>query len=255
VSQNEADRIGTGIDRRPRLPHGPGRNRSRHIRSAGRNRSGADSSRSQNGRDEVRIHIKICGITDLAVARAAVDAGADSIGFVLTHSVREISPARAGEIASDLGAIVDTVAVFRGPSRHDIERALANFDADVVQADHSSLAGVEGPRLLPVFRETVDSSRQVAGRVNDGRFVYEGPRSGVGEAVDWGLAAEVALLGQMTLAGGLHQDNVGEAIRTVRPFGVDVSSGVESSPGIKDLARVRAFVNAVREAEKDLVKV
>ncbi len=201
------------------------------------------------------IHIKICGITDLADAQAAVDAGADSIGFVFAHSVRQISRTDASAIALRLPTTVDTVAVFRDPPRLDIESALAGFVADVVQADHGSLSEVESRRLLPVFRQTVDSVEQVAARIDGGRFVYEGPRSGTGEVVDWKLAAEVAQLGQMTLAGGLHQDNVGEAIRMVGPFGVDVSSGVESSPGMKDPGRIRAFVEAVREAEKDLVRI
>jgi phosphoribosylanthranilate isomerase len=201
------------------------------------------------------IHIKICGITDLAVARAAVDAGADSIGFVLACSVREISPTLASAIAAKLPATVESVAVFRDPSRDDIERALAVFTAHVVQADHRSLSGAECRRRLPVFRETVDSLEEVAKYIDGDRFVYEGRRSGIGHVVDWELAAEVSRLGQMTLAGGLHQDNVGEAIRMVRPFGVDVSSGVESRFGLKDPARIRAFVEAVREAEKDLVRV
>lgn len=201
------------------------------------------------------IHIKICGITNLAVAQAAVDAGADSIGFVLARSVREISPTVASAISAKLPATVERVAVFRDPSRVDIERALAVFTAHVVQADHRSLSGREGRRRLPVFRETVDSLEEVAKYIDGDRFVYEGRRSGIGHVVDWELAAEVSRLGQMTLAGGLHQDNVGEAIRMVRPFGVDVSSGVESSFGLKDPARIRAFVEAVREAEKDLVRV
>jgi phosphoribosylanthranilate isomerase len=201
------------------------------------------------------VHIKICGVTDLVVAQAAVDAGADSIGFVLAPSVRQISPTEARVIAEHLPATVDTVAVFRAPSPADIDRALAGFDADMVQADHPSLSGVVGRRLLPVFRETVSALDEIARYIDGDRFVYEGPLSGVGHVVDWGLAGEVARLGQMTLAGGLHQDNVGDAIGTVRPFGVDVSSGVESSPGMKDPVRIRAFIEAVREAEKDLVKV
>ena len=203
----------------------------------------------------MKIHIKICGITDLAVAQAAVDAGADSIGFVLAPSIREISPTVANSIAARVPATVDRVAVFRDLPRDDIEHSLAGFDADVFQADHRSLSGVEGRRLLPVFRETVGSLEEIAAYINGDRFVYEGLHSGVGHAVDWDIAAEIALLGRMTLAGGLHKDNVGEAIRTVRPYGVDVSSGVESSPGIKDPSRIWAFVEAVREAEKDLVRV
>ena len=76
----------------------------------------------------------------------------------------------------------------------------------------------------------------------------------MGRMVDWEMAADIAQLGRMTLAGGLDPDNVSQAIATVRPFGVDVSSGVESSPGVKDPVRIRAFVRAVREAEKDLVR-
>ena len=202
----------------------------------------------------MRIHIKICGITDVAAAQAAVDAGADSIGFVLAPSTREISPTVASSIAARVPATVDIVAVFRDLPRDNIEHSLAGFDADVVQADHRSLSGVEGRRLLPVFRETVGSLEEIATYINGDRFVYEGPHSGIGQPVDWDIAAEIALLGRMTLAGGLHQDNVGEAIRSVRPFGVDVSSGVESSPGMKDPSRIRAFVEAVRAAEEDLVK-
>jgi phosphoribosylanthranilate isomerase len=203
----------------------------------------------------MRIHIKICGITEGAAAEAAVDAGADSVGFVLAPSVREITPERAAAIASELPRHVDKVAVFRGPPRQDIDRALEGFAADVVQADFPSLPGLRSPRLLPVFRETVTSHAAIAVLVDGGRFIYEGPTSGIGRAVDWELAADVAQLGQMILAGGLDPHNVVEAIRTVRPFGVDVSSGVESSPGVKDPALIRAFVQAVREAEKDLVRV
>lgn len=191
----------------------------------------------------------------MGVALAAVDAGADSIGFVLAPSVRRISPNEAAAIAEQLSAPVDTVAVFRHPPSRDIENSLASFDADVVQADHRSLRGLVGRRRLPVFRETVTDLDEIAKYINGDRFVYEGPRSGVGHVVDWDLAAEVARLGQMTLAGGLNEDNVGDGIAAVRPFGVDVSSGVESSPGLKDPVRIRSFIEAVREAEKDLVKV
>lgn len=201
------------------------------------------------------IHIKICGITDVAGGLAAVEAGADSVGFVLASSVRQITPEKAAAIAAELPRAVDKVAVFRGPPRQDILSALEGFDADVVQADFSSLAGIGSPRRLPVFRETLTSPEEITVEAGGGRFVYEGRHSGVGRAVDWELASTVAELGTMTLAGGLDPDNVAEAIRIVKPFGVDVSSGVESSPGVKDPARIRAFVQAVREAEKDLERV
>jgi len=200
------------------------------------------------------LHVKICGITDLASAQVAIEAGADSIGFVLAPSVRQITASRATTIAAELEGNVDKVAVFRGPRSQEITRALEEFEADVVQADFPSLVGLRSPRLLPVFREKLATRETIVMEAAGGRFVYEGARSGAGRTVDWSLASDMAQLGQMTLAGGLDPDNVAEAIRTVKPFGVDVSSGVESSPGVKDPARIRAFVEAAREAEKDLVR-
>ncbi|MDH3471903.1 MAG: phosphoribosylanthranilate isomerase, partial [Acidimicrobiia bacterium] len=194
------------------------------------------------------------GITDLASAQVAIEAGADSIGFVLAPSVRQITASRAATIAAELAESVEKVAVFRGPRSQEITRALEVFDVDVVQADFRSLVGLQSPRLLPVFREKLATRETIVVEAEGGRFVYEGARSGEGRTVNWHLASDMAQLGQMTLAGGLDPHNVAEAIRIVRPFGVDVSSGVESSPGVKDPARIRAFVEAVREAEKDLVK-
>ncbi len=199
------------------------------------------------------IHIKICGITDAASAWAAVEAGADSVGFVLAPSVREITPIQAAAIASKLPPHIEKVAVFGGPSIQDIEQALGEFAADVVQADFPYLKGLPSPRLLPVFREKLADHSVVGSEVDGGRFVYEGRHSGVGQTVDWDAAMLISRLGQMTLAGGLNPDNVVVAIRTVGPFGVDVSSGVESAPGVKDPMKIRAFVQAVREGEKDLV--
>jgi phosphoribosylanthranilate isomerase len=145
------------------------------------------------------------------------------------------------------------VAVFRGEPLQDIERVLSEFVADVVQADSSSLVGLRSAVALPVFRETLSDFEAIASQAHSGRFVYEGRYSGVGRAVDWDLASEISALGQMTLAGGLGPDNVAAAIQTAKPFGVDVSSGVESAPGVKDPAKMRAFVQAVRDAERDLV--
>jgi phosphoribosylanthranilate isomerase len=199
------------------------------------------------------IHIKICGITDLAAAEVAIDAGADAVGFVLADSVRQVSPRTAMAIASDLPERVDTVAVFRAPNPEDLVSELTGFEPDAVQADYRSLSLVRGPALLPVFRQPIDNGLEIVQIAGGRRFVYEGRISGVGQVVDWDLAADVAMFGEMTLAGGLTPDNVGEAIRTVIPFGVDVSSGVESSPGVKDPARIRAFIEAVREAERELV--
>ena len=199
------------------------------------------------------IHIKICGISDPSNAEVAVEAGADAIGFVLDKSVRRVSAMTAAALASILPEHIDGVAVFRAPEARALADALGGFEPDVIQADYRSLAEIRDRRVLPVFRQSVDDSLEIVRNAGGRRFVYEGRNSGMGEKVDWEQAADVALFGEMTLAGGLTPDNVGEAIRTVRPFGVDVSSGVESEPGVKDPVRIRAFVEAVREAEKELV--
>ena len=204
----------------------------------------------------MRIHVKICGISDVAGADAAAQAGADAVGFIFDESVRRVTPDQATAIASHLPENIDRVAVFLTPTLDEIERTLKLFNAHLAQADHSSVAGIVSFQALPVFRESVgvfDRVEDFVANSSDGRFVYEGERSGIGQTVDWAKAYRVGHMGRMTLAGGLTPDNVGEAIRTVRPFGVDVSSSVESRPGVKDPVRIRAFVEAVRETEKDMV--
>lgn len=203
----------------------------------------------------MKIHVKICGITDLDSAVAAVEAGADAVGFVFADSVRQVSPGLAAQISSELPGRVERFAVFLRPKESEVAGVLDRFGADVVQADHGTVRSLEGPRWLPVFRE---GESDLLGLYLDGtvnrRFMYEGIRSGIGQTVDWSVAFEFARRGRMTLAGGLTPDNVSRAIREVRPFGVDVSSGVESRPGVKDPDRIREFIETVRETEKELVK-
>lgn len=197
----------------------------------------------------MRTHVKICGITDAASAEAAVVAGADSLGFVFAPSPRQVEPEVAARICAGIPPEVTRIAVFVRPTRRDLTRVLASFPADLVQADHETTwsAGVE---LLPVFREgpgVIARLHSFTEDHSDRRFVFEGALSGVGRMVDWEAAATAATLGRMTLAGGLTPDNVGRAIGEVVPFGVDVSTGVESAAGVKDPARIRDFLAAVRE--------
>lgn len=194
--------------------------------------------------------IKICGITDAVAAATCVEAGVDAVGFVFSESPRRLDPEVAAEIAAAIPAGIARVAVFRRPTQTEVDAVLALFPADLVQADHDALpATVPSAAMLPVFRESVD---QVGGHR---RFLYEGPNSGVGQGVDLARAAEAARLGEMILAGGLRPDNVAVSILRVRPFGVDVSSGVESAPGVKDPALIRSFVAAVHAADERLVSV
>lgn len=193
------------------------------------------------------LFVKICGITDAKSAENAASAGADAIGFVFAPSPRQVSPDLASRISTALHPDILRVAVFRRPTREMLERVLASFTPDVIQADHDVLGGVAGVGRLPVYREGSGAAPE------GGRFLYEGPRSGVGVGVDLPGAASMARLGEMVLAGGLRPDNVARAVMVVRPFGVDVSSGVESAPGVKEPSLVRAFVSTVRAAEERLV--
>ena len=195
------------------------------------------------------IFIKICGLRDEESVAAAVAAGADAIGFVFAESVRRISPEQARLIAQALPENVQRVAVMRHPSSVEWQHVLDVFAPDVVQTDVDDFDKIEVPAHIqcwPVIREG-----DVASGESPDVFVYEGQVSGAGETVDWSLAAGMAGGGRMILAGGLTPDNVTAAIATARPWGVDVSSGVESQRGQKDIELIRQFIGAVRAAEKN----
>jgi phosphoribosylanthranilate isomerase len=189
--------------------------------------------------------VKICGLTDEAAVSAALDAGADAIGFVFAPSVRRVSVARAHELAQPARGRALCVAVTLHPDAKLVDEILREFAPDVLQTDAADLAGLRLPDGLaswPVIRGDARGERP------RGRFLYEGPRSGTGEVADWACARALATAGELILAGGLNPDNVRDGISGVRPFGVDVSSGVEDRPGRKDPARIFAFVERARAA-------
>ncbi|MEM7430326.1 MAG: phosphoribosylanthranilate isomerase [Pseudomonadota bacterium] len=193
------------------------------------------------------ITVKICGVSSRDDVAAVEAAGADAVGFVFTDSIRKVSPEQAAEASVDVGIL--KIAVMKHPSPELVQHVLEVFQPDIVQTDAADFAGLSIPdsiRRWPVYREGNAQLNPV------GEYVYEGKSSGSGETVDWHRAAAIAERGQMILAGGLAEDNVGEAILTVRPVGIDVSSGVESLPGYKDYELIRRFVAAVRAAEKNL---
>lgn len=202
------------------------------------------------------MFVKICGLSTADQVRAAVAAGADAIGFVFADSVRRVEPARAAEIAAGVPDNVKRVAVMLHPTNHAWQSVLREFSPDVLQTDAGDFASLDVPETVeswPVYRE----GNKVTDTFGMGlkvpvTFLYEGAKSGQGQTVDWTRAADIARRGNMILAGGLRADNVAEAIETVRPFGVDVSSAVESAPGIKDPDLIEEFVRAARAAEKDL---
>ncbi|MBT8086614.1 MAG: phosphoribosylanthranilate isomerase, partial [Gammaproteobacteria bacterium] len=177
-------------------------------------------------------------------------AGAGAVGFVFAESVRRVTPQHARNISGAVPAAVKRVAVMLHPSNEEWLKVLDVFAPDVLQTDADDYDQLDVPYSVerwPVFREGV-----TAPWADATTYLFEGARSGQGETVDWSHAAKLAKSGQMILAGGLAADNVAEAIATVRPFGVDVSSGVESSLGTKDSQLISEFIDAARAAEKAL---
>jgi len=195
--------------------------------------------------------IKICGLRDANDVAAAIDAGANAVGFVFAESVRQVTPQQANAATRDILPGVRRVAVVRHPTNAECQAILEAFSPDVIQTDVEDFTRLHIPdnvECWPVYRE----GSAAANGVPRGVFLYEGRDSGSGRTVDWSMAADIAQRGRMILAGGLAEDNVGEAIRSVHPWGVDVSSGVESLPGRKDHELIKRFVSAVRAAENEL---
>jgi len=193
--------------------------------------------------------VKICGLREKQHVDAAVRAGADAVGFVFARSPRQTTPENAAAISAGLPSHVRRVAVMLHPSNEAVQAVLREFSPDVLQTDaedFEALALPDSVERWPVFRE--GGIRPEGG----GLFVFEGPKSGRGETVDWSAAARIAAGGGMILAGGLAAGNVAEAIGVVRPAGVDVSSAVERAPGHKDPEKIREFIDAARAAEHDL---
>ena len=195
------------------------------------------------------VFVKICGLRNPEHVDAAVDAGADAVGFVFAESVRRMTPAEAATISKQVPPHIKRVAVMLHPTNDEWQEVLREFTPDVLQTDAEDFGSLDVPDAIerwPVYREGKGQPdvRNI--------FVYEGKKSGQGEMVDWSRAATIACDGHMILAGGLAAGNVAAAIATVRPYGVDVSSAVESAPGQKNARMINEFVSAAKAAEKNL---
>ncbi|MDP8247836.1 MAG: phosphoribosylanthranilate isomerase [Candidatus Tritonobacter lacicola] len=204
------------------------------------------------------VKVKICGITSVRDALATCELGADAIGLVFSGSPRKVSLNAAAEIAGRVSPFVTVVGVFVNEEREFVSRALEQCSLDLVQ-----LHGDESPeyclsfpgRVIKSFRigEAGDispvSSFSVRAALFDSRV--RGAFGGTGKAFEWKVLGDVTRLQlSVILAGGLNADNVGRAIEIVRPYAVDVSSGVEAEPGKKDYARMKEFMQKVRHREK-----
>jgi phosphoribosylanthranilate isomerase len=199
------------------------------------------------------LWIKVCGLRTAATIAAAAEAGVQAVGFVFHEaSPRHLSVAEGGELQACVPPGIDRVAVFLHPAQALVDAVIAAVRPDWLQMDAGDVERLRLPaaqRILPVLRS---GPGMRAAHVPATRFLLESARSGAGEPADWGEAQRLAGQGELVLAGGLDPANIAEAIRRVRPFGVDVSSGVESSRGVKDPARIRDFVAAARAAQARL---
>jgi phosphoribosylanthranilate isomerase len=210
------------------------------------------------------IRVKICGITNLADAKAATDAGANSLGFnFYEKSLRRISTADAAQIRSKLPKEVEAVGVFVNAKPADINslRAFVRFDTaqlhgdetpDIVSRVASSLPVIKAFRVDPKFSlATLERFSDVFAFLLDAARI--GQYGGTGQTTDWDFARRASSPNRrIILAGGLNVENVAEAIRQVRPYAVDVASGLEVKPGKKDHARLQEFIKEVRRAEQQL---
>ncbi|HXB18083.1 MAG TPA: phosphoribosylanthranilate isomerase [Steroidobacteraceae bacterium] len=189
--------------------------------------------------------IKICGMTTPDAIATALEAGADAIGFVFAASPRQLTPEAAAQLARPARGRVRCIAVTRHPGQPALDELLRVFRPDVLQTDEADLGALRLPpslELLPVVRAAERAAALPP------RILFEGPASGSGTASDWSAARRLSRSTQLVLAGGLDCANVAQAIATVRPFGVDVSSGVEARPGVKSPLKITQFVAAARAA-------
>ena len=198
------------------------------------------------------IRIKICGICDLESARSAVEAGADLIGFHFCDSDRRVAPEEARAIIDELSVRPRIVGVFIDEDPAEVRRIGDYLDLDLVQLHGSEAPGFDAGR--PVMKVL---------KIRDGHVPETDPwpdpimldswsadqRGGTGRAWDWDLARPLLESRRVFIAGGLQPGNVGKVVSGFRPYGVDVSSGVEARLRVKDPAKIDAFVHAVRMAE------
>ncbi|HYX75341.1 MAG TPA: phosphoribosylanthranilate isomerase [Steroidobacteraceae bacterium] len=191
--------------------------------------------------------IKICGMTTAAAVDAALEARVDAIGFVFAASARELTPAAAAALARPARGRVQCVAVTHHPTQRAVDEIVRGFAPDLLQSDAEDFAALR----LPPTLETLAVVRAGASlpAALPARLLFEGPASGRGQLSDWSAAAELARRTELVLAGGLNEANVAAALQRVRPFGVDVSSGVEERPGVKSPAAIIRFVAAVRAVD------
>jgi len=198
------------------------------------------------------IRIKVCGICDLEGAKAATEAGADLVGFHFCTSDRRVSPEQAKAILDAMDVRPKVVGVFIDQPAGEVRQIADFLDLDMLQLHGSEPPGFEAGRAVMKVLKVRDGRMPDPGGWPDPIMLDSwsaDQRGGTGRTWDWELARPLLAARRVFVAGGLQPGNVGKVVRGFKPYGVDVSSGVESSVRVKDPDKLRAFVRAVRLAE------
>jgi phosphoribosylanthranilate isomerase len=217
--------------------------------------------------------VKVCGLSEVEHALAATEAGADYLGLVFAPSSRRVAPeaaARLVEEVHDAGCFPAVVGVFVNSTVEEVNHIADYCGLDLVQlsGDESweQCRGIERPVIKTIHVSAAATASEILARIEDGivalgqdklSFLLDSGvgtvRGGTGQPFDWKLAKEVSARFPVIVAGGLNPANVGDLVKEVRPWGVDVSSGVERN-GRKDISRIRTFIETVRSAEEDITR-
>ncbi len=201
------------------------------------------------------VKVKICGITNIDDANAAVDFGADALGFVFfKDSPRYVSPEKAISIIKNLPSFITTIGVFANEHIENIEKIVSSTGMDVIQ-----MHGEEPPVMCKCSRRIIKAIRVKSLESLDPLSKYKDMVSaflldtyspnilgGTGRIFNWDIAIEAKQFGRIILAGGLNPDNVSDAVKRVRPYAVDVSSGVELKKGKKDHKKMKLFIERAK---------
>jgi phosphoribosylanthranilate isomerase len=205
------------------------------------------------------VKVKICGITNLEDALMAAEAGADALGFVFVPgSPRYIDPSAAEEIRRVLPPFLSVVGVFANARLEEVKRVAEACHLSAIQLhgeESPAYCSALGKRVIKAFRMKGAKDLEDMGQYRVEALLLDsycpGQRGGTGKTFDWRLAQEAKRYGRLILSGGLTPENVAEAIRTVRPYAVDVSSGVEERAGKKEKGKVKRFLEKVARADSD----
>lgn len=208
----------------------------------------------------MKIKVKICGITNVDDAKAAARFGADAIGMIFYEkSPRFVSENKAKEIISHLPPLIVRVGVFVNPSRELVRQRIDSLNLDRVQfhgEESPAFCEEFGSRVIKAIQVKNMDSLSILKKYPANTFLldtyHKDLYGGTGQTFDWRLAVKAKDYGRLILSGGLSPENISQAIRSVAPYGVDISSGVEETPGKKDHSKIKRLMEIIRQEESDI---